>query len=339
MAHQLNTTFEEGLVVPKNNKFIKTQREIPALRAKPSELVSRMHEKVKNFCRIYAGEHFQDEDLEDEKLEDEKLKDEKIEDEKLEKFMSPETKEGILYEFLSQDRREREYDRMTQPDGQKYKPVPTEAFDTIIRDVAEWYYFRPQIDDMRFEQFSRFLVRLWNRAYEIPEKELRENRSKRVITSLELLNRSLGIFFRNKYPKVQPKVWNVINWWLLPPDTVNLFKPADSRSREKCWDKLGKLEKKLRSSNHLLDIEKANIVRIWLLEWEKREQTELTRKNAHRAEQESNCLEQLYEVPQQLQQILDLLERGERASNRLQRLPYMQQHLKQQLQQLRQLIQ
>jgi hypothetical protein len=205
--------------------------------------------------------------------------------------------------------------------------VPTCLLPSFNRNKAEGiiggYYFRPQIDDVRFEQFSGFLIRLWNRAYEIPEKELKENVSKRVITSLEPLNRTLGIFFDNEDPTVQPKVWNVINWWLQPPDTVDFLKPADSWPWEKCWGELGVLEENLRNSNHALDVEKANIVQIWLLEWEKRKQS---KRQLEQAEKITNCLVQLNQFEKQVLQLLrNVLEKNEPDSHYLRRLRQIQQ--------------
>jgi hypothetical protein len=98
MAHQWNPPSEEGVVVPKDSKLIQTRLELPVLRTRPSGLVSRMHKKVRNFCRVYAYNHFRDEDVDDEELADKKL----------EKFMSPENERGVLYEFLSEGRCERQ---------------------------------------------------------------------------------------------------------------------------------------------------------------------------------------------------------------------------------------
>ncbi|KAF3004502.1 hypothetical protein E8E14_008331 [Neopestalotiopsis sp. 37M] len=127
--------------------------------------------------------------------------------------------------------RELTQDRMTQPDHLGCKPVPTNNFDAIVRYAANW----------------------------------KKKAAERIITSLEPLNVALEDFFSHSDSEPLPNVWSVIMWWLRSPFYRNIFEPAPLVSRSVCVEQLKKIEGGLRGSEELLNKEKADMIKKWLL--------------------------------------------------------------------------
>ncbi|ETS85073.1 hypothetical protein PFICI_03098 [Pestalotiopsis fici W106-1] len=157
-------------------------------------------------------------------------------------------------------------DWIAHPQVLGLRPVSTIRFDEIARDASHLDHHNPRINPPRFEYLSKLLINLWNSSYEKPDRQ-------RVLSSLEPLGKALQDFFsssssssRNSSAEPLPEVWNVINWWLLPPHDEHMFRPAPLIPWDECLAHLKYLEGRLRASRHILDVEKANLVRMWLLE-------------------------------------------------------------------------
>jgi hypothetical protein len=126
-------------------------------------------------------------------------------------------------------------------------------------------HHHPRHDPERFERLNRLFIPMWNVAYYIPEKKGKKKAAERIITSLEPLNVALEDFFSHSDSEPLPNVWSVIMWWLRSPFYRNIFEPAPLVSRSVCVEQLKKIEGGLRGSEELLNKEKADMIKKWLL--------------------------------------------------------------------------
>ncbi|KAF7533294.1 hypothetical protein G7054_g7234 [Neopestalotiopsis clavispora] len=237
-------------------------------------------------------------------------------------------------------------DRMAHPDHLGWKPVPTAAFDKIVSHAAHFIgveYNHPRLNQKLFDCLSGYLLEFWNRAYEIPEKELKEGPGQRIITSLEPLNVALEDFFIYGEPERLPEVCTVIYQWLSPPlrgsrqANEYFYVVAPSIPWSECLDYLKKREGELRASGHVLDKEKADMVKMWLLKGMNRDSEAATqaRRRQEQLKQQCKVIIRFFETELDLQQLIGRLEQDDPESPNLEELRRYQQ---QQLPQLRELL-